>query len=54
VSSEFAERAAHEYDGITQAFKARDALRAALLICGRISLAQQEVLARFSDEAPSR
>jgi len=54
VSSELAERAAHEYDDITQAFKARDALRAALLICGRISLAQEEVLARFSDEAPSR
>ena len=54
VSSELAERAAHEYDDITQAFKARDALRAALLICGRISLAQEEILARFSDEAPSR
>ena len=54
VSREFAERTAHEYDDITQAFKARDALRAVLLICGRISLAQEEVLARFSDEAPSR
>jgi DNA-binding GntR family transcriptional regulator len=54
VSSEFAELAAHGYDDITQAFKARDALRAAVLIYGRISLAQEEVLARFSDEAASR
>ena len=54
VSSELAERAAQGWDDITQAFKARDALRAALLIYGRISHAQEEVLARFPHQAPSR
>jgi DNA-binding GntR family transcriptional regulator len=54
VNPEFAERAAHRYDDIIQAFKARDARRAAFLVRGRISHTQEVVLARFADETASR
>ena len=54
VSPEFAERAAHGCDDIIQAFKARDAPRAAFLVRGRISHTQEAVLARFANEATSR
>ena len=54
VNGEFAERTAHGYDDIIQAFKARDTLRAAFLVRGRINHAQEAILANFPDEAASR
>jgi DNA-binding GntR family transcriptional regulator len=54
VGPEFAERAAHGCDDIIQAFKARDTLRAAFLVRGRISLTEEAILAGFPDEAASR
>ena len=54
VSREFAERAAHGYDDIIQAFKARDPPRAASLVGGHISYAQELILARFRNEIASR
>ena len=54
VSREFAERAAHGCDDIIQAFKSRDAARAAFLIRGRISHTQEVILARFPNETTSR
>jgi DNA-binding GntR family transcriptional regulator len=54
VDAEFAERAAHGCDDIVQAFKARDTLRAAFLVRGRISHTQDAILASFPDEAASR
>jgi DNA-binding GntR family transcriptional regulator len=53
VNPEFAERAAHGCDDIIQAFKARDTLRAAFLVRGRISHTQEAILARFPNEATS-
>jgi DNA-binding GntR family transcriptional regulator len=50
-SREFAERAAHGYDDIIQAFKARDTARAAFLVRAQISYAQELILARFPNEA---
>jgi DNA-binding GntR family transcriptional regulator len=46
VNGEFAERTAHGYDDIIQAFKARDAPRAAFLVRAHISRAQEAILAR--------
>jgi DNA-binding GntR family transcriptional regulator len=54
VGPEFAERAAHGCDDIVQAFKARDTLRAAFLVRGRINHTQEAILANFPDEAASR
>lgn len=54
VSPEFAGRASHCGDDIIQAFKARDTLRAAFLVRGRISHTQEAILASFPDEAASR
>jgi DNA-binding GntR family transcriptional regulator len=54
VSGEFAERAAHGCDDIIQAFKARDAPRAAFLVRTHISRAQEAILARFPNEIASR
>src|SRR5260370_34835702 len=54
VSGEFAERTAHGYDGIIQAFKARDHPRAAFLVRAHISRAQETILARFPNEIGSR
>jgi DNA-binding GntR family transcriptional regulator len=51
VSREFAERTAHGYDDIIQAFRARDTPRAAFLIRAHISHAQEAVLSRFPKEA---
>jgi DNA-binding GntR family transcriptional regulator len=51
VSREFAERTAHRYDDIIQAFKARDTLRAAFLVRAQISHAQEAILSRFPKEA---
>src|SRR6266851_5287407 len=51
VSREFAERTAHRYDDIIQAFKARDTPRAAFLVRAHISHAQEAVLSRFPKEA---
>lgn len=53
MSREFAERAAHGCDAIIQAFKARDTLRAAFLVCAHTSYAQEVILARFPNEIPS-
>ena len=50
---EFAERAAHGCDDIIQAFKARDTLRAAFLVRGRISHTQEVILAGFRNETAS-
>jgi DNA-binding GntR family transcriptional regulator len=54
ASREFAERAAHGYDDIIQAFKARDTARAAFLVRAQISYAQELILARFPNEIASR
>ena len=54
VGPEFAERAAHGCDDIIQAFKARDAPRAAFLVRTHISRAQEAILARFPNEIASR
>jgi hypothetical protein len=54
VNPEFAERTGHGCDDIIQAFKARDILRAAFLVRGRISHTQEAILARFLDEIASR
>jgi DNA-binding GntR family transcriptional regulator len=54
VGPEFAERAAHGCDDLTRAFKARDTLRAAFLVRGRISHTQEAILASFPDETVSR
>jgi DNA-binding GntR family transcriptional regulator len=51
VSREFAERTAHGYDDIIQAFKARDTPRAAFLVRGLVSHAQEAVLSGFPTEA---
>lgn len=53
VSPEFAERAAHGFDDIIQAFKARDTARAAFLVCAQISRTQEVILARVAKEAAS-
>jgi DNA-binding GntR family transcriptional regulator len=53
-SREFAERAAHGYNDIIQAFKARDTARAAFLVRAQISYAQELILARFPNETASR
>jgi DNA-binding GntR family transcriptional regulator len=52
LNPEFAERTGHSGDDIIQAFKARDAPRAAFLVRGRITHTQETVLARFLDETP--
>jgi DNA-binding GntR family transcriptional regulator len=52
VSREFAERAAHGYDDIIQAFKARDTPRAAFLVRRRIGHTQEAILARFANSMP--
>ena len=54
VNGEFAERTAHGYDDIIQAFKARDPPRAAFLVRAHISRAQEAILARFPNEIASR
>jgi len=54
VNGEFAERTAHGYDDIIQAFKARDHPRAAFLVRAHISRAQEAILARFPNEIGSR
>jgi DNA-binding GntR family transcriptional regulator len=54
VSREFAERTAHGYDDIVQAFKARDTPRAAFLVRGLVSHAQEAVLSGFPKEAMDR
>ena len=54
VNGEFAERTANGYDDIMQAFKARDAPRAAFLVRAHISRAQEAILARFPTEIASR
>src|SRR6476659_623848 len=54
VNGEFAERTAHGYDDIIQAFKARDPPRAAFLLRAHISCAQEAILARFPNEMASR
>ncbi len=54
VGREFAERAAHGCDDIIQAFKARDASRAAFLVRAHIGHTQEAVLARFPNEIASR
>ena len=54
VSGEFAERAAYVCDDIIQAFKARDAPRAAFLVRAHISHAQEAILARLPNEIASR
>jgi len=51
VGREFAERTAHGYDDIMQAFKARDTPRAAFLVRGLVSCAQEAVLSGFPKEA---
>jgi DNA-binding GntR family transcriptional regulator len=53
VSREFAERAARGCDDIIRAFKARDAPRAAFLVCAHISYTQEVILARYPNEAMS-
>jgi hypothetical protein len=50
VSREFAERTAHGYDDIIQAFKARDTPRAAFLVRGLVGHAQEAVLSGFPKE----
>jgi len=54
VSPEFAERAAHQYDDIIQALKARDTPRAAFLVRAHISHVQEAVLSRFPKEVIDR
>src|SRR6202166_5178634 len=54
VGREFAERAAHGYDDIIQAFKARDTPRAAFLVRAHIGHTQEAVLARFPNEIACR
>jgi len=54
ASREFAERTAHGCDDIIQAFKARDAPRAAFLVRAHIGYTQEAVLARFTNETASR
>ena len=54
VNGEFAERTAHGYDDIIQAFKARDLPRAAFLVRAHISRAQEAILARLPNEVASR
>ena len=54
VNGEFAERAANGYVDIIQAFKARDAPRAAFLVRAHIGYTQEAVLARFTTEIASR
>src|ERR1700736_5829882 len=54
VNGEFAERTAHGYDDIIQAFKAREPPRAAFLVRAHISRAQEAILARFPNELASR
>jgi DNA-binding GntR family transcriptional regulator len=54
VGLEFAERAGHACDDIMQAFKARDAPRAAYFVGGRINCTQEAVVARFPNEAAAR
>jgi DNA-binding GntR family transcriptional regulator len=54
VNREFTERAAHGYDDIIQAFKARDTPRAAFLVGAHISHAQELILARIPNEIASR
>ena len=51
ASREFAERTAHGYDDIIQAFKARDTPRAAFLVRGLVGHAQEAVLSGFPTEA---
>ena len=51
ASREFAERTAHGYDDIIQAFKARDTPRAAFLVRGLVGHAQEAVLSGFPKEA---
>jgi DNA-binding GntR family transcriptional regulator len=53
MSGELAERTAHGCDDIIQAFKARDAARAAFLVRAHISCAQEAILARFPNEIAS-
>ena len=53
VSPQFAERAAHGFDDIIQAFRARDTARAAFLVCAQISRTQEVILARVAKEAAS-
>ena len=53
VNGEFAERTAHGYDDIIQAFKARDLPRAAFLVRAHIR-AQEAILARLPNEVASR
>jgi DNA-binding GntR family transcriptional regulator len=53
LAPEFAERTGHGGDDIMQAFKSRDAPRAAFLVRGRISQTQEVILARFTDETAS-
>jgi DNA-binding GntR family transcriptional regulator len=53
VSSEFAERTAHGYDDIIQAFKARDTPRAAFLMCTHITHVQEAILADFPKLDPA-
>jgi hypothetical protein len=50
LAPEFAERTGHGGDDIMQAFKSRDAPRAAFLVRGRISHMQETILARFLDQ----
>ena len=54
VSPEFTERAAHGCGDIIQAFRARDAPRAAFLVRSRISYTQEAILACFANETASR
>jgi DNA-binding GntR family transcriptional regulator len=54
LNPEFADRAGHGGDDIIQAFKARDASRAAFLVRGRITHTQTAILARLPGETASR
>jgi DNA-binding GntR family transcriptional regulator len=54
VSREFTEPAAHGYDDMIQAFKARDAPRVAFLLRAHISHEQEVILAGFPNETASR
>jgi DNA-binding GntR family transcriptional regulator len=54
VSREFVERISHGCDDIIQAFKARDAARAAFLMRAHIGYAQEAVVARFPNDAAPR
>jgi DNA-binding GntR family transcriptional regulator len=53
ASREFADRTSQVCDDIIQAFKARDTPRAVFLVRGRISHAQEVILARFPNETAS-